>query len=231
MLLSLCLVGCDKEPWNDPYPFEDPKANTLYSQFSDRPKHLDPAQSYSEPEWAIICQIYEPPLQYHYLKRPFVLEPLTASVLPEVHYFNVAGEKLPNDAPNELVKYSDYIIHIKPGIYYQKHPAFAKNPSGQYQYHHLSLQEAEQFRVLKDFTATDTRELVADDYVYQIKRLAEPNLSSPIYGLMNRHIKGLKELRENLLKVVTADKSHLELDLQPYALEGADPMRQESCRL
>ncbi len=37
-----------------------------------------------------------------------------------------------------------------------------------------------------DFAETGTRELTAEDYVYQIKRLAHPRLHSPIFGLMSR---------------------------------------------
>ena len=92
LLLSLSLLGCEENPWNDPYPNEPKIANTLYSAFTVHPQHLDPVQSYAETEWALIGQIYEPPLQYNYLKRPYTLEPLTAVALPEVHYFNKAGE-------------------------------------------------------------------------------------------------------------------------------------------
>jgi len=59
-------------------PAAEAHANVLYSAFRERPKHLDPARSYSSNEYEFIAQIYEPPFQYHYLKRPFTLEPLTA---------------------------------------------------------------------------------------------------------------------------------------------------------
>ena len=74
-LLAL-LTACGSE-WNNPYPASERAANTLYSAFTDRPKHLDPVQSYAEDEFNLLGQIYEPPLQYHYLKRPYTLEPLT----------------------------------------------------------------------------------------------------------------------------------------------------------
>ncbi len=86
LLAMSFLSGCDNLPWNDPYPNEDPSGNILFSAFSERPKHLDPARSYSSPEWSIIGQIYEPPLQYHYLKRPYVLEPLLAAHIPQHKY-------------------------------------------------------------------------------------------------------------------------------------------------
>ena len=68
------LAGCG-QAWNDPYPAADAEHNVLYAAFTDRPKHLDPAQSYTEDEITFTGQIYEPPLQYHYLKRPYALIP------------------------------------------------------------------------------------------------------------------------------------------------------------
>ena len=59
LLVLACLAGCSDKPWNDPYPTDDPKANTFYTSFSERPKHLDPAVSYSSNEWVILNQIYE----------------------------------------------------------------------------------------------------------------------------------------------------------------------------
>lgn len=220
ILLSICLAGCDKYPWNDPYPNESPVANTLYSFFTERPKHLDPARSYTESEWTIIAQIYEPPLQYHYLKRPYVLEPLTAAALPEVRYFGKNGEILSDKSDPTLVAYTDYIIRIKPGTYYQMHPAFAKDMEGKFRYHHLSIQDAEHYYRLSDFKELGTRELIAEDFVYQIKRLAEPHLGSPIFGLMSRYIEGLTELRATLLKAIDNHPEKLELDLRAYPLSG-----------
>ncbi len=47
--LIVLLAGCG-QAWNDPYPAADGGRNILYSAFTDRPKHLDPAQSYTEDE-------------------------------------------------------------------------------------------------------------------------------------------------------------------------------------
>ena len=71
--LSLCflLAACGSEQ-NDPYPLGERGKNILYAAFTERPKHLDPVQSYTEDEITFTAQIYEPPLQYHYLKRPHI---------------------------------------------------------------------------------------------------------------------------------------------------------------
>lgn len=224
------LEGCDDTPWNDPYPYENQGANVLYSSFSERPKHLDPARSYAEPEYVVLAQIYEPPLQYHYLKRPYTLEPLTAANMPDIHCFGKNGEKLPIDTEADLVSHCDYTIQIKPGIFYQEHPAFAKDSQGNYLYHHLSDQELKHYRVLSDFTTLGTRELVAEDYVYQIKRLAEPHLSSPIFGLMNQHIEGLKELRDQLINRAP-QSSNQEIDLREISLSGAEVLNRYTYRI
>ena len=56
LLVVLCLAGCG-ELWNNPYPALDRGKNVLYSAFTERPRHLDPAQSYASDEWDFISQI------------------------------------------------------------------------------------------------------------------------------------------------------------------------------
>src|SRR3972149_6197787 len=97
------LAGCSGSPWNNPYPAAEDGANILYSSFSERPKHLDPVQSYSSNEITFTAQIYEPPLQYHYLKRPSMLMPRSAETGPEPRYFDARGRRLPaGAAPHEI---------------------------------------------------------------------------------------------------------------------------------
>src|SRR5690349_8367835 len=122
VVLACGLAGCGRV-WNDPYPAEERGRNILYTFFIERPKHLDPAQSYTSDEYDIIQQIYEPPLQYHYLKRPYELVPATAAEMPKPRYLDASGRAVPEDSPG--VAYSEYDIRIKPGIMYQPHPAFA----------------------------------------------------------------------------------------------------------
>jgi len=119
--LSL-MAGCT-DSWNNPYPGSDTGDNVLYSAFSERPKHLDPARSYSSNEVEFTGQIYEPPLQYHFLKRPYTLIPLTAEAVPKPRYFDTAGKPLPDTAPAAAIAESVYEIRIRPGIRYQPHPA------------------------------------------------------------------------------------------------------------
>ena len=184
------LAGCGRV-WNDPYAASESGKNILYSSFSERPKHLDPAQAYTADEYDFIWQVYEPPLQYDYLKRPYTLIPATAAAIPKPRYFNSAGVEL--SASVRDVAYSVYEIHIKPGIFYQPHPAFAKDAAGRSLYLDLKPGNLRDKFSLADFTKSGSRELVAADYVYQIKRLAHPRIHSPILGHMSDYIVGLKE--------------------------------------
>ncbi len=221
ILQAVLLSACSENNWNNPYPAADTGKNIFYNVFTERPKHLDPVQSYSSNEIQFTAQIYQPPLQYHYLKRPFALIPSTAKEMPVVTYFDHEGNQLPEDAEADHIAYSIYEISIKPEIFFQPHPALARNEQGDWLYHNVNDQELAAIFKLSDFSQTGTRELTAEDYVYQIKRLAHPRLHSPIYGLMADYIVGLKDY-VNVLKQL--DQAQPEektyLDLRDQELEG-----------
>ncbi|MCW5588672.1 MAG: ABC transporter substrate-binding protein [Legionellales bacterium] len=220
LLITLFLLnGCHDRPLNNPYPHKENQANILYSSFSERPKTLDPARSYSVEESLFTNHIYEPPLQYDYLQRPYQLIPLTATTMPQPQYVDKSGNPLPQNAADEKIAYSIYRIQIKPGIFFQNHPAFAKDSFGNYRYQHLTLPQLEKINTLSDFTHTATRELTAEDYVYQIKRLANPKVHSPILGLMSQHIVGLKEYSQRLSEALQKHPDQF-LDLRQYPLAG-----------
>ena len=132
--------GCSDTAWNNPYPSADAGKSIFYSSFAERPKHLDPVSSYSENEAQFNAQIYEPVVQYHFLKRPYELMPLTATEVPEPQYFDANGVSLAIDASSDAVAKVVYRISIQPGIQFQPHPAFAKNANGSYIYHQLDAE-------------------------------------------------------------------------------------------
>ena len=225
-LLGLLLAACGST-WNDPYPAADRGRNILYSAFTDRPKHLDPVQSYSEDEINFTAQIYEPPLQYHYLKRPYALVPGTAEAVPQARYLDIQGRGLPDNADSTKIAFTDYVIAIKPGIRYQPHPAFARAAGGEHAYHALSPGQLDGINTLADFPARDSRELIAEDYVYGIKRLAHPRLHSPIFGLMEEYIVGLGDLAERL----NAEKHQPWIDLRAHKLDGVEVIDRHRYRI
>lgn len=218
-LLALLLSACDGGLWNNPYPSADDGKSIFYTAFTERPKHLDPAQAYSENEYEFLAQIYAPPLQYHYLKRPYQLVPLAAAQMPAVRYLDKHHRPLPDTAPAEKIAFSVYEIHIKPNMRYQPHPAFARDAQGKPEYDHLAPQDLQDIHALSDFPHSGTRNVTAADYAYQIKRLAHPQLHLPIFGVMSEYIVGLKDYAATLQQEV---KKHPEafLDLNKYPLPG-----------
>ncbi|HXH30344.1 MAG TPA: ABC transporter substrate-binding protein [Bacteriovoracaceae bacterium] len=68
---------------------------------------LDPAKAYSDDSLFLSAQAMEPLYQYHYLKRPYEIEPLVAEGPPQ---FSNEGKTI--------------LIKLKKGIQFHRHPAF-----------------------------------------------------------------------------------------------------------
>ena len=203
IILLLWVTGCIP---NNPYPASEHTQEIYYSTFSEEPKHLDPAVSYSSGEYRFIQQIYEPPLQYHYLKRPYQLIPLTTESVPKPRYFDTEGNPLPDDVSPEQVATAVYEIRIRPGIQYQPHPCFAKDAEGNFRYHALTTDDVKEVYEVRDFPETGTRELIADDYVHQIKRLADPRVACPLLSLLDNYILGMGEYAQALRDALEAER-------------------------
>ena len=219
---ALLLTGCGSE-WNDPYPAAERGANRLYSAFAERPKHLDPAVSYTDSEIGFIAQIYEPPLQYHYLQRPYTLIPTTLAEMPQVRFYDQSGRLLSDVANPDLVSRTVYRLKIRPGIQYQPHPAFSRDDAGRLRYMALSAGQARALQTpMGPMALPDpaTQMLKAQDYVYQIKRLANPAVHSPIYGTMAEHILGLKALSAAIKNAAQANPGAW-IDLDTLEFPGA----------
>ncbi len=221
-LSLLLLTACDGGLWNDPYPADDAGKSILYTAFTERPKHLDPAQAYSENEYEFLAHIYSPPLQYHYLKRPYQLVPLAASEMPSVRYLDKDKHPLPATAALQRIAYSVYEVHIKPNMRYQPHPAFVP------EYTHLTVADLASIHTLSDFKQAGTRVVTAADYVHQIKRLVHPQLHTPIAGVMGEYIVGLKEYAATLQ---AANKSQGFLDIEGYPLSGVEVVNDTTYRI
>jgi ABC-type transport system substrate-binding protein len=233
--LVVLLAGCSDRPWNSPYRAGEVEAPVFYSSFSERPKHLDPARSYSANEWAFISQVYEPPLQYHYLTRPYELVPLTAEALPEIRMVGHDGRELDDTGPAADVAYTDYILKIRPGIRYQPHPSLARDDQGDFVYWPLSPDVLDEVEALADFEQTGTRELTADDYVYQIKRLAYRPNHSPVASLMAKHIRGFADFAERTEEARQALEAERGkgawLDLRDFDMAGVEVLDRYTYRI
>ncbi|MCR4299783.1 MAG: ABC transporter substrate-binding protein [Gallionella sp.] len=223
-LLTALLSACTGGLWNNPYPVADEGKSILYTAFTERPKHLDPAQAYSENEYEFLAQIYAPPLQYHYLKRPYQLVPLAAAQMPTVRYLDERRRALPDDTPAEKIAFSVYEIRIKPGMRYQPHPAFVP------EYTQLTPGGLRDIHALNDFPHSGTRTVTAADYAHQIKRLAHPHLHLPIFGVMSEYIVGLKDYAATLQQAAQKNPGAF-LDLNAYPLQGVQVIDEHTYRI
>ncbi|MBS0444694.1 MAG: bicyclomycin resistance protein [Proteobacteria bacterium] len=131
-----------------------PAFKTLRFAFLIAETGFDPVQVSDVYSRSILAAIFDPPLEFEFLARPYKLRPNTLAAMPEVS----------DD-------YKTYTFRLKPGIYFADDPAFGGKP----------------------------RELVAEDYVYTLKRHYDPRWKSPnLYQLENVKLLGLSELRREL---------------------------------
>ena len=130
--------------------------NVLRKMLTANVRTLDSADAYDAISWDVLPNIVEPPLQYHYLKRPYTLEPLLSDGMPEMS----------KDGLTLTMK-------IKKGIRYQDDAAF-KDGKG--------------------------REVVADDFIYAWKRIADPANRSQGFFIFDKKIVGINDYRTKLGK-------------------------------
>ncbi|HSB21815.1 MAG TPA: ABC transporter substrate-binding protein, partial [Burkholderiaceae bacterium] len=185
---------------------------------------------------------YEPPYGYHYLKRPYQLMPKVATQVVAPIYLDANGQRLPHDAPADRIAESVYDIPIRHGVMYQPHPAFAKDDQGRYRYHTdhaLTRKELGDKRSPWDFEHQGTRELVADDFVYAIKRHATTRIEAPVFAVFAEYVIGLKEYAELVkredAKLLAGLPEDLQdkpfLDFRRWPLAGAQALDRYTFRI
>ena len=232
----LGLAGCN----NSPYPAGAERENTMFYSFDERsPRYLDPTASYANPESAYTFQIYEPPYGYHYLKRPYTLVAKSAAAVAKPHYVDKNGQPLADDAAAELIAESVYDIKIKPGMRYQPHPAFAVDGQGKPLYLQLKPGQLGDKRSPLQFAQQGTREVVADDYVYALKRHATTRIEAPVFAVFADYLIGLREYSETIkradFKLLTGLPKDIRdkpfLDFRQWPLAGATVIDRHTYRV
>lgn len=213
--LFVVLLSACSETWNSPHRSETGEEIIYQSNFQLPPKHLDPVVSYSADESVFLAQIYEPPLGYHFLKRPYELEPVLLEHMPEVIYLDSNQQPVPENSQN--IAFTEYRFQLKQGIYFQPHPAFAKTEQKAPRYFFTESDDSSKFRTITDFSQTGTRELIADDFLYAIKRMADPANTSPLMSFLSQHIVGMPELTKQIRSL---SERNGWLDLRGYDLTG-----------
>ena len=150
-------VGLAGSPWLAPPSLaQQTRGKVLRYAFPSAETGFDPARINDLYSSTITAHVFETPLHYDHLARPFKIRPLTAVAMPEVS----------DD-------FRTFVFRIQPGVLFADDPAFKGRP----------------------------RELVAQDYVYSVKRYYDPKINSPKFSnLEEEGIVGLRELRDDALK-------------------------------
>ncbi|CAA6802577.1 MAG: Dipeptide-binding ABC transporter, periplasmic substrate-binding component (TC 3.A.1.5.2) [uncultured Sulfurovum sp.] len=214
-LLFYCLLtaSLSANVWNSPHSSDKKDKNILFSSFSLAYKNLDPVRSYSKRESVIISHIYEPVVGYNYLKRPYVLEPLTLTRMPKIVYLDKHGQEVQKESEN--VAFSKYTFSLQKDISYQNHPCFVEANR------ELKEEVFLKIETLDDFENVGTRVLTAHDYAYAIKRMAVRQNHSPILDIIQTYILGLEEFSKEISNIVKEQKKNNEaIDLKLYNIEG-----------
>jgi len=152
---TLCRVAACAALWAaSAHAAEPPKV--LRYAFPIAETGFDPGQVSDYYSRVITSHLFDAPLTYDHLARPFKLKPSTAVAMPEI-----------SD------NFTTFVFRIKPGIYFVDDPVFKGKK----------------------------RELVAQDYVYSVKRVYDPKLKAPAHSYVeDEGIIGLQALREEALK-------------------------------
>ena len=193
---------------NSPYKEGEAESNTYFTAMSTELQTLDPAISYSSDEYEIVQQIYEPPFQYHYLKRPYEVIPLTAEAMPKPIFYDKAGKRCVGaDPATENVGTVEYVIRIKPGIKYAPHPCFAKKTDGTPFYQDINPKGLDEFEYPSMMPEKGTRNLSAKDYVLQMYRLADFRLRCPVFAsTFEKYVVGMDTLAVVIKAAVEAER-------------------------
>jgi len=131
-------------------------AKVLRYAFAIAETGFDPAQVSDLYSRIVTSHIFDAPLTYDHLARPFKLKPLAAEAMPEVS-----------------ADFRTFTFRIRPGIFFTDDPVFGGK----------------------------RRELVAEDFVYSLKRIYDPKLKSPGQSnLEDEGIIGLQELHDEAEK-------------------------------
>lgn len=105
-LIVAALVGGTLWMWKD-LKIRPSSPTTIRLSLDNEIESLDPAKSYSDDSLLVASQVLEPLYQYHYLKRPFEIQPLLAEALPR---FEEKGRILE--------------ISLRKNVAYHPHPSF-----------------------------------------------------------------------------------------------------------
>lgn len=165
---------------NNPYPPGETARSVLYRAMGDDPRTLDPTVSYTVSEARIVDVIYPAYFQYHYLKRnPYVLELALGAEEPRRAPYPYTVTQNGKTVTRQGERWT---FRIKRGLRFQDDPCFPSDRG---------------------------REIVAADFLYSFRRMADPAVPCPVLSFFEDKIVGFAEYvarnRERSRKGAPAD--------------------------
>lgn len=204
VLLALALPwGCE---WNRPHPLAEKGKSVNYGSFTQLPKHFDIAKAYSSDEYTVLALVVEPPVQFHYLKRPFELSPLAAAEMPTFFYYDGGGRPLAGDPPAAAVAQAVLRVRLKTNLFYGEHPALAKDGAGASLYRGIEGAKLSGLKSPLGLGVQGSRVATARDFVYQWKRLANPLNESPLAPVLADVVLGFAEAQAAMARAVGLER-------------------------
>lgn len=179
---------------NNPYPPGQSAHSVIYTTMADDPRTLDPTVSYTVNEGAVVDVIYPSFFKYHYLKRPFELELELGAETPRREPYAYTAV----ENGQAIGKMGErYTFRIKKGLRFQDDPCF---PGGK------------------------GREIVARDFIYAFRRMADPSVNCPVVGFFQDKILGFDKYVAHNLKLQDEGKpADFKAPVKGLELDPNDP--------
>ncbi len=200
----LLLSGCS----NNPYPEENVEKPTLQVALLDDPKTMDPTTAGDSVSSNVIDVIFPSFYKYHYLKRkPLVLELGLGAEPPkrtdEPVVFTEAPKQAKPDGPKEPIlppattDGEKWTFRIRKGLRFQDDPCF---PGGK------------------------GREITADDFIFSLKRQADPRVEGGLSEILADLVPGFRQFSEtNRQKLKSEGKVDYGVPITGIERDPSDP--------
>jgi len=164
ILVSAVLAIASSGCGNNPYPPGESARNIHYVVLPEPLRFLDPVNSYRVDEGEVIDNIYNEYFKYDYLKRtPFTLDLNLGATEPTREPYHYIDTSTGKPVPKTG---ESWTFHIKHGLLFQDDPCF---PGGK------------------------GREITGADFLYALRRMADPKNNCPVVSFIQDKIIGFDD--------------------------------------
>lgn len=193
-LVALALAAALAGCSNNPYPPGESARRVIYTTMGDDPRTLDPSVSYTVNEGEIVDVIYATFFEYNYLKSTFDLELSLGAEDPKREPYAFTVREKNRDVRKTGERYT---FRIKRGLRFQDDPCFA-NGKG--------------------------REILASDFIYAFRRMADPSVGCPVLSFFEDKILGFADYSKlNRERQKNGKPADFKAPVEGLQLDPSDP--------